>query len=109
MQHLGQIIFPATGSWVRPICMAGDDYFSILDHVKMLKLKLAFTPKMCVSASLNPLILTTIPRDMCKEITKSDLKTEYYSGFDEDNTGPVYVYLGNSWEVLRSSWDDEES
>jgi hypothetical protein len=21
--NLGQIIFPATGSWVRPICMAG--------------------------------------------------------------------------------------
>jgi len=101
MQHLGQIIFPATESWVRPICMAGDDYFSVVDTTKMLKLKLGFAPKMC-----NPLILRTIPRDMC---TKSDLNIEYYSGFDKDNTGPVYVYLGNSYELFWSSWDDEES
>jgi hypothetical protein len=73
----------------------GDDYFSVVDTTKMLKLKLGFAPKTC-----NPLILRTIPRDMCKEITKSDLNVEYYSGFDKDNTGPVYVYLGNSYEFL---------
>ncbi len=90
---LGQIIFPATGSWALKIISELDDNFLVEDRIKILK-----SAGSCVSASL-PMI--SIPKNMCDNITGQYINPQYIiSGFDETNNGPVYHYKGNSYSIL---------
>lgn len=90
---LGQIIFPATGSWAQPILSDYSGSFTIQDRLATV---IACPSGSCCSASM---ICMGIPKEHTIEIPRDKCDPTWISNFDTNNNGPVYVYVGNSYEI----------